>query len=291
MPNLPLPEGITLDETESGLTRINITSGETTAEAFLQGAHLTRVIRSGQPLLFMSGKSFYQKGKALRGGVPLIFPWFGNHPTESALPAHGFARTSEWSLDDVKREGDDVVLAFSLVATDRTRELWPHEFVLAYEIRIGERLTLTLRTENRGEAPFRCEQALHTYLTVGDIRQISIEGLGGTEYIDKTDAMRRKRLDRDTLAITGETDSVFLNTAATCFVDDPVLQRRVTIEKEGSQSTVVWNPWQEKAKAFADFGDDEWQTMICIETANTAENAVTLDPGQSHEMRATISAK
>lgn len=281
-------EGVTFDETTSGLTRARVTAADCEAEVFLQGAHLARLTRRGDPLLFMSEKSLYQPGKALRGGVPLIFPWFGNHPTNRALPAHGFARTAEWSLEDVHREQRDAVLGFRLVSTDKTREIWPHEFILDYKIRIGEDLILTLRTENRGSSAFRYEEAFHTYLTVADIHRITIEGLGGAEYIDKTDAMRRKRVEGKTLSITRETDSVFVHTTATCVVDDRVLRRRLILEKEGSRSTVVWNPWQEKAKALSDFGDDEWRRMICIETANAGEDAVTLAPGESHQMSVRV---
>ncbi len=280
-------EGVTFDES-SGLTRARVAAGGTDAEVFLQGAHLARLTRRGEPLLFMSEQSAYRPGKALRGGIPLIFPWFGNHPTNPALPAHGFARTTDWTLEDVRREGEDTVLTFRLVATNETRAIWPHEFLLDYEIRIGEDLILTLRTENRGDSAFQYEEALHTYLAVGDIHQISVEGLAGTEYIDKTDAMQRKRMNERTLSITGETDSVYVNTTATCVVNDPVLRRRLVLEKEGSQSTVVWNPWQEKAKAFSDFGDDEWRGMVCIETANAAENALTLGPGESHQMTVRV---
>lgn len=276
-------EGLTFDD-RTGLTRARVLAGGTEAEVFLQGAHLARLTRNGQPLLFMSEESHYKPGKALRGGVPVIFPWFGNHPTDRTLPAHGFARTSEWSIEDARREGGDIVMTFRLEPTSKTREMWPHSFVLDYEIRIGEHLTLTLRAENRGDSPFRYEEALHTYLTVADIRRITIEGLDGAEYIDKTDGMQRKRVDAKTISITGETDSVFVNTTATCIVDDPVLRRRLVVEKKGSQSTVVWNPWEERAKAFADFGDDEWKGMICVETANAAENAVALEPGESHQM-------
>ncbi|HUF16520.1 MAG TPA: D-hexose-6-phosphate mutarotase [Thermoanaerobaculia bacterium] len=280
-------EGVTFDES-SGLTCARIAAGGTDAEVFLQGAHLARLTRRGEPLLFMSEQSAYRPGKALRGGVPLIFPWFGNHPTNPALPAHGFARTTDWTLEDVRREGEDTVLTFRLVPTNETRAIWPHEFLLDYEIRIGEDLILTLRTENRGDSAFQYEEALHTYLAVGDIHQISVEGLAGTEYIDKTDAMQRKRMNEKTLSITGETDSVYVNTTATCVVNDPVLRRRLVLEKEGSQSTVVWNPWQEKAKAFSDFGDDEWRGMVCIETANAAENSITLGPGESHQMSVRV---
>ncbi len=282
----PLP-GVAFDDA-TGLIRVRITGPEWDAEVFLQGAHLARFARRGDPLLFMSGKSFYKPGKALRGGVPIIFPWFGNHATNSALPAHGFARTAEWTLVDITRRELDTLLAFRLSAGETTLAVWPHEFTLDYEILLGEQLVLTLRTRNNGSSPFTFEQALHTYLLIDDISQAVVQGLNGVEYIDKTDGMKRKRMNVHAFSINSETDSVFVNTTATCVVEDPVLQRRTVIEKEGSNSTVIWNPWIEKASAFSDFGDDEWQRMVCVESANAADNAITLGPGESHEMRVRL---
>lgn len=279
--------GVVFDDA-TGLIRARITGPEWDAEVFLQGAHLARFTQRDNPLLFMSEKSFYKPGKALRGGVPVIFPWFGNHPANSALPAHGFARTAEWTLVDIARRELDTLLAFRLSADEQTRAVWPHEFTLGYEILLGARLVLTLRTRNTGSSPFTFEQALHTYLQVGDIHQMSIQGLNGVEYIDKTDSMQRKRMDADEFSITRETDSVFVNTTATCVVADPVLWRNIVIEKEGSHSTVIWNPWSEKARTFSDFGDDEWQRMVCVEPANASDNAITLEAGESHEMRVEL---
>lgn len=282
--NLP---GVAFDDA-TGLIRIRITRPEWEAEVFLQGAHIARFSLRGDPLLFMSTESFYKPGKALRGGVPIIFPWFGNHATNSALPAHGFARTAEWTLADIAHRERDTSLAFRLSAGEQTQELWPHEFALEYDILLGEQIALTLRTRNSGSSPFTFEHALHTYLYVADVHQVSVHGLNGVEYIDKTDGMQRKRMSSDAFSIDRETDSVFVNTDATCVVEDPVFARRIVIEKEGSNSTVVWNPWSEKAKAFSDFGDDEWQRMVCVESANAADNAITLGPGESHEMRVRL---
>jgi glucose-6-phosphate 1-epimerase len=145
-----------------------------------------------------------------------------------------------------------------------------------------------LEVENPGEEPFQFEEALHTYLAVSDVRQVSVSGLGGASFLDKVDGQQRKLQDAAPIRITGETDRVYLGTTTACVLDDPGFARRITVEKSASSTTVVWNPWIAKAKAMADFGDDEWPGMICIETANAAENAVTLPAGATHSMRALV---
>ena len=244
---------------------------------YLYGGHVTRFEKRGEPpLLFLSEKSLFTRGKAIRGGIPLIFPWFGAHATDSKKPQHGFARTSEWTV--VASTADRIVLRLEV-----------ESIVSTLTVAIGDRLALTFEVENKSAEDFRFEAALHTYLTVGDVRQVQVTGLEGTTYIDKTDGFKRKQQDGP-VKIEKETDSVYINTPATCVLEDPVLKRRITVEKTGSLSTVIWNPHVEKAKAFADFGDDEWQRMICIETCNAADNAVTLAPGARHVMTAAISS-
>jgi glucose-6-phosphate 1-epimerase len=140
---------------------------------------------------------------------------------------------------------------------------------------------------NTGKSPLRFEEALHTYHRVGDIESVRVHGLDDVDYVDKTDSNRRKR-QRGEIAITAETDRVYLNTASAVEIGDPVLHRRTRVMKENSRTTVVWNPWVEKARALSDFGDDEWHHMICIETSNVGEYAVNLAPGEQHRMRAVV---
>ena len=160
-----------------------------------------------------------------------------------------------------------------------------------HRVRIGPRLELELEVENRSHEPFGFEEALHTYLRVGDVREATVSGLAGTTYIDKTDAMKRKVQADEPLRLSGATDRVFLGTRGPCVVDDPVLDRRLVIEKRGSATTVVWNPWHEKAAAMADLGGDVWPWMLCVETANAADDAVRLAPGQRHRMTAVVGAE
>jgi glucose-6-phosphate 1-epimerase len=160
-----------------------------------------------------------------------------------------------------------------------------------YTVRVAARLELSLRVENTGATPFTFEEALHTYLAVSDIRKVAVQGLAGVACLDKVRGMQRFTQGAEPLTFSGETDRVCLDTEAACEVDDPGLERRIRVEKSGSRTTVVWNPWVKKAQAMPDFGDDEWPGMLCIETANAAANAVTLAPGAAHEITARIEAR
>jgi glucose-6-phosphate 1-epimerase len=280
-----------IESGEGGLARITVDSPLAEAQVYLHGAHVTHFQpRGAEPVLFMSGKSQFAPGKPIRGGIPVIFPWFGPKAGDSAAPAHGFARTAEWTLLDADASAEKVTLRLGLASSDASKKWVPNEFELVYTVGIGRALELSLEVRNLSFADFNFEEALHTYLKVGDVRQASIEGLSGKTYIDKTAAMARKT-QTGPIRITGETDRVYLDTLDTVTVTDPVLGRRLEVSKTGSRATVVWNPWIEKARSMPDFGDDEWPHMLCVETANAADHAVTLAAGQSHRMWAMIRAE
>jgi glucose-6-phosphate 1-epimerase len=276
-----------------GLIRAAIGGRAAEGHVYLHGAHVTHHRPAGrQPLLFLSERSQFVSGKAIRGGVPVIFPWFGARAGHPEAPDHGFARTSEWMVDSVEQANDgSVAITLVFEADDTTRRTWPHAFRVRHRVVFGERLEMTLEVENRSGNAFDFEEALHTYHLVDDVGQVSIDGLGGSVYIDKTDDMRRKTLAAGPLRLNGTTDRVFLDTRSTCTITDPVLARRIVVEKTGSATTVVWNPWREKASAMADLGDDQWRSMLCVEAANAADNAVHLAGGERHAMRVVIGAE
>ena len=275
-----------------GLPCYEITTPLAHAQVYLHGAHAARFVPVGQPpLLFMSAKSWADPGKPIRGGVPVIFPWFGPRQGHPDAPAHGFARLRTWTPESLVQEpGGAVVLTLRLEPDADTRSLWgePHGWVLRHRITIASALTMELEIENRGTASFRCEEALHTYFHVSDVRQIAVHGLENTEYYDKADGMRRKRQDGEPIRFTAETDRTYIHTAAACAIDDPGLNRRILVEKEHSRSTIVWNPWSAKARAMPDFGDDEWPGMVCVETGNVADNALEIASGARHVTRTTL---
>jgi D-hexose-6-phosphate mutarotase len=283
--------GVAVFENGSGdLLRLAIRSPLAEAHIYLHGAHVSHFQpRGAAPVLFMSGHSLFAPDKPIRGGVPVIFPWFGPRAGRPADPAHGFARLSDWMVESLAIDGDETVtVVFGLQANSRTSALWPHDFALRYRVVVGRTLLLTLEVENKGAEPFTFENALHTYFAVGDVRETATTGLEDAEYLDKTDGMQRKKQGREPIRITQETDRLFENTRKTCVLDDVTLKRRITVEKSGSQTTVLWNPWVAKAAAMTDFGHEEWPQMLCIETANAGANAITLAPGKAHAMRAVI---
>jgi glucose-6-phosphate 1-epimerase len=258
---------------------------------YLHGGHVSHFQRvGGRPVLFMSGESLFVADKAIRGGVPVIFPWFGpraNDPVGGS-PMHGFARVMEWEVESSDARGDSSSIVLVLRADESTRRWFGGEFVLRHRVSVGERLTMELTVENAGWEAFSFEEALHTYFSVSDVRNVSIEGLAGVSYIDKTDQMARKVQDASPIKITGETDRIYLGTRSTCVIHDPGFGRRIVIAKENSAATVVWNPWVAKAKAMADFGDEEWVGMVCVETCNVDVHAVTLPAGARQCMKAVI---
>jgi len=216
----------------------------------------------------------------------VVFPWFGARPEK---PAHGFARIMDWSVVDSEASPEKASIVLSLSPNDVTRALWPHEFVITLRITIDDRLTLSLEVTNDSDGVLSFEEALHTYFAVDDVRHASVEGLEDTVFVDKTtDAMTRKRQGRAPLTVDGAIDRVFLNTMSSCTLRDPVLRRRISIDKSGARSTVIWNPHSEKAKAMNDLGDDGWQRMLCVETGNVGENMIHLEKKQRWIMTAVI---
>lgn len=283
-----IPGVATIGAGQGGLPCISIKAPSGVAHVYLHGAHVTHFKPAGgSPVLFMSKASLFQSGKAIRGGVPVIFPWFGAKADDPKAPQHGFARAQRWALQEIDLDGDAAVVTLALGPGETSQKFWPHDFEVLYTVRVGSSLTLTLEVRNAGSSAFTFEEALHTYLTVGDVRRCELTGLEGRTFIDKVDKFQRKT-QQGPIVITGETDRVYVNTPDRVTVNDRAGGRTLLVDKTGSQSTIVWNPWVEKARAMADFGDDEWPGMVCVETANAAENAVTLKPGDSHTMTAVI---
>jgi glucose-6-phosphate 1-epimerase len=292
--NFAIPGVLAFSEDENGMVRASITTPACTAELYMQGAHLTRWQPKGeQPVLFLSERSVFEPGKAIRGGVPIVFPWFGgrtataqNQRTDG--PSHGFARISEWTLAFAAIAGDDLHLTLTLEPNEATRALGYDNFQVAYQLTLGPELRLQLVVSNPSAQPLQFEEALHTYFAVADVEQITLIGLSDTEFLDKTDEFKKKRQSETLLKLTGETDRAYLNTVTTINLDDAVLKRRITVCKANSRNTVIWNPWSELAAKLTDMAPDGWRSMVCIETANLGANAITLAPGGQHILEAHI---
>jgi glucose-6-phosphate 1-epimerase len=256
------------------------------------GAQVCEWTPAGQssPVLFLSPRAVFARDKAIRGGVPVCFPWFGPHPTDPGKPQHGFARTHAWDVESVTEDPTgDTRVVFRLVSGADTRALWDADFVARLTVVLGATLEMIFEVENASKQPFVYEAALHAYLAIGDIATVSVHGLESTRFLDKTDGQREKRSGDAPLVFDSEVDRTFLDTTAACTVHDPVLGRQIRIDKIDSRATVVWNPGLAKGQAMADLGE-AWKQFVCVETANCGPFAVRLAPGARHAMTSRISA-
>ncbi len=267
-------------EAGDGLVKAAISRGGMTGEFVLQGAQVTAWQPAGaRPVIFLSSRANLAPEKAIRGGIPVIFPWFGPHPTDPNAPQHGFVRTAPWRLDSAAETADGVALDLSLTADG---------FALAYWVVFGDELQLHLTVRNTSPNAATFEEALHSYFAVSDVERISISGLESSGFIDKTADMRRCPATGAPLRLTKETDRVYLDVPDRVVIADPGWNRRIAIEKSGAASTIVWNPWAEKAAAMGDLGADNWRGFVCVETGNVADDRITLAAGAQHEMTTRI---
>jgi glucose-6-phosphate 1-epimerase len=278
------------EQGEGGLPRVRLQSNQATAEIYLQGAHVTAWQPAGaeRSALFLSPRSHFVRGKAIRGGVPLIFPWFASRGDNLPGPMHGFVRTEPWSVAGTEMLPQGVAITFAYGADDTSGSYGYDHFSLRYRVVAGAALELSFEVHNSGAKPLTIEEALHAYFAIGDIHQVTVTGLAGTEYLDRADGSTRKRQREDAIRFTGETDQLHLNTATPITIHDGAWQRRIILQKKDSSSTVVWNPWLDKATALPDLGPEAWTGMVCVEPANAREDRIELAPGAAHTMAVQV---
>ena len=284
-------------EIENELQFVDIEHGFTYIEINNAKAHATISTYSGQvlsyrpksqkdDLLFVSEKAYYEDGKAIKGGIPVCWPWFGADPDDLGRPAHGFVRNRQWEVtgsESLANGATKVVLA--MVDGDQTREIWPHPFKLSIEITVGDSLKVALVTHNSGDESIIISQALHTYFYVGDISKVQVLGLDGIDYIDKVDGFAEKT-QSGPVTITGEVDRIYKGVTGELVIDDESLGRRIRIASRGCSTAVVWNPWSEIASSMGDLDDDDYKKMICVETANAGPETVEIAAGSEYRLEA-----
>lgn len=266
---------------------LEITTPWSTAEIYLHGAHVTHFQKHGEPpLLFLSHCSRFERDAPIRGGIPIIFPWFGKPASQTGQ--HGFARIRDWALEEIHAPaGGPVTVRLALPPSP---ELADGKIAVEYLVHVNAALIAELIVRNHSTQDFCFENCLHTYFAVGDINTVSVAGLKGAEYLDQPADFARQTELADAIRFASEVDRAYLNTSHTVEIHDPSLSRMIRIEKSGSRSTVLWNPWIAKAKAMPDFGDDEYLRMVCVESGNVAENRLTLAPGQSAALKIMLSS-
>lgn len=286
-----VPGKVAFETGGGGMARIVITTPQGEAHLYRYGAHLTHYAPAGQaPVLFLSEMSHFTHGRPIRGGVPVVFPWFGPRAGDPQAPAHGLARIRDWEVESVapSPDGQRVSVTLSLASSDETCAIWHHDFALRYTVTVGNQLELALEVTNRGGEEMTFEEALHSYFAVADVTRVAVHGLSNKAYLDKNLGMEQLCDSGPAVTITEPTDRVYLATPGPCTIEDPAGRRRIVIERSGSDSTVIWNPTGNPPSPLPDLGPDEWRRFICVETANVKEHAVTLLPGKSHTMHATI---
>jgi glucose-6-phosphate 1-epimerase len=271
-----------------GLPKINITTPWSTAEVYLHGAHLTHFQKLDEPpLLFLSEQSRFEPNVPIRGGIPIIFPWFGK---PAHMPGqHGFARNRSWTLKEITTPDTGIVTL--RLALPPGPEFGNDDIAVEYAVTIGDNLGAELVVTNKSAQTFAFENCLHTYFAVGNIHSLQIVGLKGADYLDSLDGHQRKTETSDAIRFAGEVDRTYLNTRHRVEIRDAALKRIIYVEKAGSNSTVVWNPWIAKGKAMPDFGDEEYSRMVCVESGNVAENQITLAPSESTALKVQFGSK
>ena len=276
---------VVFKEGAGGLTMVEVSNTKASATIALQGAHLlTWAPKGQQPVIWLSTAAKFAPGKSVRGGIPICWPWFGPHESEKSFPAHGYARTVEWEVVETEALASGATrLLFRFNGNEATAKMWPHATPCDYQITVGTALELELITRNQGSTPVTIGQALHTYFAISDIREVDVDGLNGCPYLDKVDGFKRKQ-QSGTVTFTGETDRIYLNSTADCIIEDSAMERRICISKRNSASTIVWNPWNEKAEQMGDLGERSYLGMVCVESANAADDVVTIPAGGEHRL-------
>lgn len=261
--------------------------GHRAAVAIMGAQVLSYAPPGGRDVLWLSAAARVGSGKAPRGGIPVCWPWFGQHASDPAKPAHGFARHRPWHVMETFATADATGLRLGLQTRADAATDWPHVARVELTVAIAGALQLELTTTNLGDGPLPLTQALHSYFAISDVGNVVIGGLDGQPYTDHVGERTRRR-QTGLIRLDREVNRVFDFAPGAVDIDDAGFARRIRIEKSGSRSTVVWNPWVAKSESLGDMGDAGFRQMVCVETANAGEDALSLAPGASHTLMARI---
>ena len=285
---------VKLCKEKGDLEFINISNSLAVAKISLQGGHVVwwKPKSIKEDVLWLSTNARYEKGRSIRGGVPICWPWFGHHPTDGTYCAHGFARVTPWQLkgtSQLKNGATKIVLTMT-PSQEQIKQL-TYDYELELTIIVGDSLSLNLNTTNLSNHPFTISEGYHTYFYVSDIENIKVTGLENSVYTDKFDNFNRG-IEKGSILFNGPFDRVYSNTSNDCYIEDEGFNRVITVKKSNSNSTVVWTPWEKKSKEMGDMGEgSEWRRMVCVETANLLENAIVIYPSLSHSISTEYSVQ
>ena len=270
---------------DHGALVAQVTNAQGSGSIACQGAQVLTWAPTGQaPVVWLSSDARFTATKSLRGGIPVCWPWFGAHGQDAAKPAHGFARNLDWAVRETASTPEGTRIVFGFTPGVEQQALWPHSADLTLTVVLGKTLRLVLTTRNTGGETIAITQALHTYFHVGDIAAVQVEGLEGTEYIDKVVSGDPRIIQDGPIGIDQEVNRIYLGCPGSVAIRDESLGRRILIDKSGSASYVVWNPWAETGAKFGDMGPDGYRQMLCVETTNAASDTATIAPGGAYEL-------
>lgn len=279
------------------------------AKVLIQGAqliHFAPKFDNAQNWLWLSEQAKFKKGKSVRGGIPICWPWFGNlemnplpvHAHIHSDLAHGFVRNQGWQIKSIVESELQIELVMSFASNPGTEEIWPYQFELTAHFLFTEKeLSVELRSHNLSEKNMPLSQALHSYLPTSDITNTSIAGLDQQPYLETLEEYWPEKKQLGPVTFEQETDRVYLphsgqeHSKHYYLLELNTPERKYLLENHNSQSCVIWNPWIEKSKRLSDFADDAYQRMFCVETANCAKDFITLKPQQSHSLAFNLRAK
>ena len=275
-------------EGEGGFPLIEVSNEYAQATISVYAGHILsfKPVNQQEDVIFLSSKVDYQSGKAIRGGTPICWPWFGPDPEAKGRPNHGFVRNRLWQMRDAIATQDGATkITMGLVDTPETRKIWDYSFDLAIAITVGSVLTVELITRNTGEQPFTITQALHTYFKIGNINQVAVLGLQDQEYLDKVDGGKQKTQTGE-VTFSGECDRIYLDVQPELVIEDRLLNRKIRVTATNSKTAIVWNPGADVAAKMADLGDRDYENFVCLETANAANEIIEVSTGNQYILTA-----
>lgn len=284
------PSQLEFIEGEGGFPFISITNRQAKALISIYAGQVLsfQPVNEAEDLLFLSPQAVYAESKAIRGGIPVCWPWFGPDPKGLQRPNHGFVRNNYWLVVATETLSDDetkVTLMFK--ESSKKERTWQKPFTLTLEITVGATLNLKLTTHNTGDNVFSITQAFHSYLRVGHIKHVQILGLEGCDYFDKLDQGIQKSQD-GVVTVTEEVDRIYTDVENTLLIVDSALKRRIQITSTSNKTAVVWNPWLKTSKKMADLGNTDYKHFICVEAGNIAFDLIQILPGDQYSLSANF---
>jgi glucose-6-phosphate 1-epimerase len=273
-------------EGQGGFPVIEIKNEYAQAAISLYGGQVLsfQPVTQTEDLMFVGSQAFYETGKAIKGGTPICWPWFGNDPEGKGRSSHGFVRNRLWQMREIVSTQDGATkITMGLVDTEETRKIWNYNFDLAIAITVSNSLTIELITRNTGKQPFSITQALHTYFKIGDIKQVQVLGLEAKDYLDKVDGGKQKT-QSGVITFSEECDRIYLNVPSELIINDAALTRKIKITANNSKTAIVWNPGAIVSANMADLGDQDYQYFVCVETANAANEIIEVPVGSEYKL-------